>query len=280
MKNEVIAALGKIKEDIAREHGFDVKRLGAMLRERDRAYADRVVGWSHSKRGQSRALVKGRADGDRRPAAPHPRPDRLRSAGARHGEDPLPLRPQLDPHPNGPKDPRMHRDNSNNSLLPPCDDVRYGQISSWYFPEDVPEDRAPMMVIPKEFGDDAGKGVLLAVPGGTQMIFNNLPVALGHSVHGERGAALLGDPDLRPRRPLLGRGPQLHQLGVGSAVPGVHRLDQRRAGGDVPVSAGQALVLQRRDPGGAGGALPGVGCRGGVHVEGVSLEVQGGNGQG
>ena len=29
-----------------------------------------------------------------------------------------------------------------------------------------------MMVIPKKFGDDAGKGVLLAVPGGTQMIFN------------------------------------------------------------------------------------------------------------
>ncbi len=29
-----------------------------------------------------------------------------------------------------------------------------------------------MMVVPKKFGDDAGKGVLLAVPGGTQMIFN------------------------------------------------------------------------------------------------------------
>ena len=186
-------------------------------------------------------------------------------------------------YPNGPKDPRLHRDNGNNSLLPPCGDVRYGQISSWYFPEDVPEDRAPMMVIPKKFGDDAGKGVLLAVPGGTQMIFNTyyqersivdnfppdtegcdvnfrvlpvIPVALGHSVHGERGAALLGDPDLRPRRPLLGRGPQLHQLGVGSAVPGVHRLDQRRAAGAVPVSPGGGFVLQRGDPGGAGGALP------------------------
>ena len=82
-------------------------------------------------------------------------------------------------YPNGPKDPRLHRDNGNNSLLPPCGDVRYGQISSWYFPEDVPEDRAPMMVIPKKFGDDAGKGVLLAVPGGTQMIFNTyLPGAV------------------------------------------------------------------------------------------------------
>ena len=59
MKNEVIAALWKIKEDIAREHGFYVKRLGAMLRERDRAYADRVVDWSHSKRRESRAVSEG-----------------------------------------------------------------------------------------------------------------------------------------------------------------------------------------------------------------------------
>ncbi len=56
MKDEVIAALWKIKEDIAREHRFDVRRLGAMLRERDRAHADRVVDWSHSKRGESRAV--------------------------------------------------------------------------------------------------------------------------------------------------------------------------------------------------------------------------------
>ena len=49
MKDEVIAALWKIEEDIAREHGFNVKRLGAMLRERDHSYADRVVDWSHSK---------------------------------------------------------------------------------------------------------------------------------------------------------------------------------------------------------------------------------------
>ena len=35
MKDEVIAALWTIKEDIAREHDFDVKRLGAMVRERE-----------------------------------------------------------------------------------------------------------------------------------------------------------------------------------------------------------------------------------------------------
>lgn len=43
MKDEVIAALWKTKEDIAREHDYDVERLGAMVRERERAYADRVV---------------------------------------------------------------------------------------------------------------------------------------------------------------------------------------------------------------------------------------------
>ncbi len=41
------------------------------------------------------------------------------------------------------KEPRLHFDNGNNSLLPVCDDIRYGQISSWYFPEAVPEDHAP-----------------------------------------------------------------------------------------------------------------------------------------
>ena len=37
-------------------HSFDVMRLGAMLRERGRAYADRVVDWSQSKRRESRAV--------------------------------------------------------------------------------------------------------------------------------------------------------------------------------------------------------------------------------
>ena len=60
MKDEVIAALWKIKEDIAREHAFDVERLGAMVRERERAYADRVVDWSHSKRREKRAVSEER----------------------------------------------------------------------------------------------------------------------------------------------------------------------------------------------------------------------------
>ena len=70
------------------------------------------------------------------------------------------------------KTPRLHRDNGNNSLLPVCDDNRYGQISTWYFPEQVHEDQAPMMIIPKSYGDDVSKGISLTVPAGTQMIFN------------------------------------------------------------------------------------------------------------
>ena len=43
MKDEVIVALWKIKEDIAREHDYDLDRLGAMVREKEREYAYRVV---------------------------------------------------------------------------------------------------------------------------------------------------------------------------------------------------------------------------------------------
>tara|TARA_B100000686_G_scaffold251804_1_gene262332 strand:- start:133 stop:951 length:819 start_codon:yes stop_codon:yes gene_type:complete len=89
-------------------------------------------------------------------------------------------------YPNGPKEHRLHRDNGNNSLLPPCDNVYYGQISSWYFPEDVPEDHAPMMVIPKENGDDVAKAVSLEVQAGTQMIFNTF---LWHSASEFKGNA-------------------------------------------------------------------------------------------
>ena len=68
--------------------------------------------------------------------------------------------------------PLLHIDNGNNSLLPPCDDKRYGQISCWYFPEEVRAEHAPMLVVPKPFGKDLSKSVSLDVPAGTQMIFN------------------------------------------------------------------------------------------------------------
>ena len=50
MKDEVIAALWKIKEDIAREHDYDVNRLGAMIREKERGHARRVVDRARSQR--------------------------------------------------------------------------------------------------------------------------------------------------------------------------------------------------------------------------------------
>ncbi len=74
------------------------------------------------------------------------------------------------PVPNPP--PKLHMDNSNNSLLPPTGGAPYGQISTWYFPEAVGEDEAPMLVIPKRYSRDLSKKVVLAVPAGTQMIFS------------------------------------------------------------------------------------------------------------
>ena len=68
--------------------------------------------------------------------------------------------------------PDLHIDNGNNSLLPPTADQRYGQISSWYFPEAVSADQAPMRIIPKPYDQDLTKQVLLTVPAGTIMIFN------------------------------------------------------------------------------------------------------------
>ena len=65
-----------------------------------------------------------------------------------------------------------HIDNGNNSLLPVNGVREYGQISSWYFPEDVGPDNAPMRIVPREFGDDLSKCNYLTVPGNTQMIFN------------------------------------------------------------------------------------------------------------
>ena len=60
MKDEVMAALWKIKEDIAREHDCDVGRLGAMLREREHGYANRVVDRSASTKQEYRAAREGR----------------------------------------------------------------------------------------------------------------------------------------------------------------------------------------------------------------------------
>ena len=75
------------------------------------------------------------------------------------------------PEPEGVQ-PGLHIDNGNNSLLPPNADRRYGQISSWYFPEAVEAGQAPMRIVPKAHGQDLRQQVLLTVPAGTIMIFN------------------------------------------------------------------------------------------------------------
>ena len=70
------------------------------------------------------------------------------------------------------QDQGLHQDNVNNSLLPVNQVWEFGQISSWYFPEDVSPDTAPMRIVPRKYGDDVSKCYYLAVPGNTQMIFN------------------------------------------------------------------------------------------------------------
>ena len=75
------------------------------------------------------------------------------------------------PDPSG-SEPNLHIDNGNNSLLPANADNRYGQVSTWYFPEAVPADQAPMRIIPAPHGHDLDKSQYLTVPAGTIMIFN------------------------------------------------------------------------------------------------------------
>ena len=84
-------------------------------------------------------------------------------------------------------DPMLHRDNGNNSLLPINHVAAYGQISSWYFPEDVGADNAPMRIVPKEFNDDVSKCRYLTVPGNTQMIFNTHIWHSATTYRGEEG---------------------------------------------------------------------------------------------
>lgn len=46
MKDEVITALWKIKDEISREYGYDVKRLAAAVRQKEQEYPERMVDWS------------------------------------------------------------------------------------------------------------------------------------------------------------------------------------------------------------------------------------------
>ena len=60
MKDEVMSSLKKIKEDIAREHDHDLKRIGAMIRGRERAQAHRVVDRASSRKREYRSGREGR----------------------------------------------------------------------------------------------------------------------------------------------------------------------------------------------------------------------------
>lgn len=81
----------------------------------------------------------------------------------------------------------FHIDNGNNSLFPATNDRRLGQISSWYFVDDVGEDQAPMILIPKQHGKDETKAVALTVPANTLMVFNTLLWHTSSSYQGQTG---------------------------------------------------------------------------------------------
>ncbi|NKB68168.1 MAG: hypothetical protein GKR89_13985 [Candidatus Latescibacteria bacterium] len=52
MKDGVITALWKIKDEISREHDYDVRRLAAMVRKKEQEHAERVVDWSQNQQSQ------------------------------------------------------------------------------------------------------------------------------------------------------------------------------------------------------------------------------------
>ena len=52
MKDEVITALWKIKDEISREQDYDLRRLAALVRKKEQEHAERVVDWSHNQQSQ------------------------------------------------------------------------------------------------------------------------------------------------------------------------------------------------------------------------------------
>ena len=160
----------------------------------------------------------------------------------------------------GAEQPGLHIDNGNNSLLPPTSDRRYGQISTWYFPEAVDENQAPMQIVPKPYGQDLSKRVLLTVPAGTIMIFNT---HLWHSAtvfKGSGRAALFRHPDLRPRRPLLGGREQLYQPRNARSLPGLYRSAFGARTSTLPLSATRPRILHPRDASPPRRAVSGLEC--------------------
>lgn len=50
MKDEVITTLWKTKDDIGREHDYDLTRVAAMVRQREQEYSERIVDWSGTRK--------------------------------------------------------------------------------------------------------------------------------------------------------------------------------------------------------------------------------------
>ena len=160
----------------------------------------------------------------------------------------------------GAEQPGLHIDNGNNSLLPPTSDRRYGQISTWYFPEAVDENQAPMQIVPKPYGQDLSQRILLTVTSGHHHDLQHPPLALGDRVQGPRGAALFRHPDLRPRRPLLGGREQLYQPRDARSLPGLYRPAFGARTSTLPLSATRPRVLHPRDASPPRRAVPGLEC--------------------
>jgi len=49
MKDEVISALWKVKDEISREHDYDLERLAVAVRRREQEHPERVVNWSRAR---------------------------------------------------------------------------------------------------------------------------------------------------------------------------------------------------------------------------------------
>ena len=51
MNDDVISDLWRVKDEIGQEHGYDLKRLAAMVRKREEKCPDRIVDWREAESG-------------------------------------------------------------------------------------------------------------------------------------------------------------------------------------------------------------------------------------
>lgn len=68
MADEIIEELWRIKDDMAREHGYDIERLAAYLRRREREWSRQVLD-SSATQGSREQTDSVRGESPRRPGA-------------------------------------------------------------------------------------------------------------------------------------------------------------------------------------------------------------------